>query len=119
MRLHVTNMAAVSLAAVILSHPCTHGFRAVAAEDNALIGELLRRTEANKEANAAQVRRITEQNAYTAVSGDIKKLVTAEDGSNVLLSDAEVFELTRQGRLLCGVGSPCCGIASVRASQSY
>lgn len=28
-------------------------------------------------------------------------------GGNVFLTDAQIFELTRQGRLACGIGEPC------------
>ena len=102
--------AAAALAAVVLAHsPMSAPMRAIATPEpeSALVAELLKRTERNKEANAAAVKRITEQNAYTAVSGDIKKLVTAQDGSNIYLSDGQIFELTRQGRLFCGIGVPC------------
>ena len=100
--------------------------------------ELLRRTEANKaraptqdprmsrmrhayrpaewrrhsfaaqEQNAAAIKKITEQNAFTAVSGAIpKSLVTDMDGTNIYLEASQIDALTRQGRLRCGVGEPC------------
>ena len=98
--------AALMVAASALSGPL--GQRALAAEEpSPLVTELLRRTEANRMKNAATVRRVTEQNAYTGVAGDIPKLVTAQDGSNLFLTQGQVFELTRQGRLACGIGDPC------------
>ena len=65
--------AALVAAALTATHP---PLIAHAEPESALVSELLRRTEQNKDANAAQVKRITEQNAYTAVSGDIKRLVS-------------------------------------------
>ena len=77
-------------------------------DDSALLRELLRRTEANAERNAAAVKRATQENAYTAYSGeDMKKLVRAEDGSDIMLTDAQMGALTREGRLACAMGEPC------------
>ena len=81
-----------------------------AKEPTDLIGALLQRTELNREANAAQVRKMTEQNAYTAIEGSVsKRLLTDESGRNVFLTDAEVSRLTRQGRVACApsVAEPC------------
>ena len=78
-------------------------------EDSALLRELLRRTEANAAANAATVKRLTEENTYTAFSGEpgMKRLVRALDGTNVYLDDARINSLTREGRLACAMGEPC------------
>jgi hypothetical protein len=75
-----------------------------------LIAELLRRTEANKERNAAAVKRTTEANAFTAYDGTLdKRLVTGLDGSNRYVDGATVRELTRRRRLACApsVMEPC------------
>jgi hypothetical protein len=55
---------------------------AFAEEPSPLVAELLRRTEQNRERNAAGVKRLTEQNAYTAYAGEenLRRLVMAPDG---------------------------------------
>lgn len=81
-----------------------------AEEPSELLTLLLQRTELNREANAAQVKKMTEQNAYTAIDGTVsKRLLTDESGANIFLSDAEVARLTRQGRVACApsVAEPC------------
>ena len=62
-----------------------------------LVAELLRRTEANKERNAAIVKQQTEANAFTAVGGQVeRRLVTDLDGTNRYLDAKQVRELTQQ-----------------------
>ena len=75
-----------------------------------LIAELLRRTEANKERNAAIVKRTTEANAYTAIDGSIdRRLVTGLDGRNLYLDQRQIRELISQRKLACApsVMEPC------------
>ena len=73
-------------------------------EDGELITELLRRTEANRERNAAVVRRTTEANSFTAIDGSVsRRLVTDLDGTNRYLDAKQVRELTQQRRLACAV----------------
>jgi len=79
-------------------------------EEGDLVAELLRRTEANKEANAAAVRRATEANAFTAIDGTVdRRLVKGLDGQNRYLDAKAVRDLTRQRRLACApsVMEPC------------
>ena len=67
-----------------------------------LMAELLRRTEANKERNAAIVKATTESNAFTAIDGSVeKRLVTGLDGRNRYLDANQIRELTLQRRLAC------------------
>ena len=67
-----------------------------------LIGELLRRTEVNKDRNEAMVKRATEANAFTAIDGSVgRKLVTNMSGENMYLSESEVRMLIQQRRLAC------------------
>lgn len=79
-------------------------------EDGELISTLLRRSEANKERNAAIVKRATEANAFTAIDGSIdRRLVTNLQGKNVYLDAKEVRVLIQQRRLACApsVMEPC------------
>ena len=67
-----------------------------------LVAELLRRTEANKERNAAIVKQQTEANAFTAVGGQVeRRLVTDLDGKNQYLDAKQIRELTQQRRIAC------------------
>ena len=67
-----------------------------------LISELLRRTEDNKDRNAAIIKRVTESNAFTAIDGSVsKRLVTDLTGRNVYLNAEEIRALTRERRLAC------------------
>ena len=78
--------------------------------DGDLVTELLRRTEANKERNAALVKKTTEGNAYQAIDGSInRRLVTDLTGRNRYLDAKEIRELTVQRRLACApsVMEPC------------
>lgn len=95
---------------------CSHSARPLALAvgdipaESELITELLRRTEANKERNAAVVKRATEANAFTAIDGTVdKRLVTGLDGKNRYVDGATVRELTRQRRLACApsIMEPC------------
>ena len=71
-------------------------------EGGDLVSELLRRTEANKERNAAAVRATTEANAYQALDGSVsKRMVTDLSGRNLFLDESEVRQLTLQRRLAC------------------
>ena len=95
---------AVAAAAAISPHrPALAAGKYVAAGDDAdLISELLRRTEANRDRNAAMVKRVTEANAFTAIDGTTNgKLVSGLDGRNVYLDEKAVRELTRQRRIAC------------------
>ena len=78
--------------------------------DGDLVAELLRRTEANKERNAALVRKTTEGNAYQAIDGSVnRRLVTDLTGRNRYLDAKEIRALTLQRRLACApsVMEPC------------
>ena len=79
-------------------------------EEGDLVKELLRRTEANKERNAAIGKQTTEANAFTAIdgSGD-KRRVTDMTGRNRYLDAKEIRSLTQQRRLACApsVMEPC------------
>jgi len=67
-----------------------------------LVGELLRRTEQNREKNEAATRRVTQQNAFTAIDGSVnRRLVTDLNGENRYLSASEVRALTQERRLAC------------------
>eukprot|EP00966_Prymnesium_polylepis_P091379 2114988-Prymnesium_polylepis.1 len=112
-----------STAAVLAGLCCTspdelQACAALPPEELPLVSQLLRKTEANKELNRRIVKRITEQNAYTAVSGDIPKLVTAQDGTNIFLTDVQVAELTQQGRLFCSPALPCRIVDATGANQA-
>ena len=75
-----------------------------------LVGELLRRTEANKQRNAAIVKQSTEANAFTAIDGSVsRRLVLNLDGTNSYLDAKQIRELTVQRRLACApsVMEPC------------
>lgn len=79
-------------------------------EDGGLVAELLRRTEENKQRNAAIVKATTEANAFTAIDGSVdRQLVTDLSGRNRYLDTREIRELTRQRRLACApsVMEPC------------
>ena len=79
-------------------------------EEGDLVKELLRRTEANKERNAAIVKQTTEANAFTAIDGSVdKRLVTDMTGRNRYLDAKEIRSLTQQRRLACApsVMEPC------------
>lgn len=79
-------------------------------EEGDLVKELLRRTEANKERNAAIVKRTTESNAFTAIDGTLdRRLVTGLDGKNRYLDTKQIREMTRERRLACApsVMEPC------------
>uniref|UniRef100_A0A7S0L6X2 Uncharacterized protein n=1 Tax=Coccolithus braarudii TaxID=221442 RepID=A0A7S0L6X2_9EUKA len=85
------------------------GFQAHSIEpDSQLVTELLRRTEVNKVANDAAVRRITQRNAFTAVEGEpgMPRLVVNTEGDNVFLDSTTVARMTREGRMARGVGEP-------------
>lgn len=81
-----------------------HGFEA----DSPLVLELLRRTEQNAAANAAAVKRITEQNAFTALEGQpgMPSLVVTPEGRNLFLDAGTVARMTREGRMARGIGEP-------------
>ena len=71
-------------------------------EEGDLVSELLRRTEMNKDRNAAIVKASTEANAYQAIDGSVgKRLVTDLNGLNRYLDANEIRELTLQRRLAC------------------
>lgn len=75
-----------------------------------LVNELLRRTEANKERNAALVKQSTEANAFTAIDGSVnRRLVRSLDGTNAYLDAKQIRELTVQRRLACAPSlmEPC------------
>jgi hypothetical protein len=79
-------------------------------EEGELIAELLRRSEANRERNAARVKRVTEANAFTAIDGNVnRRLVTDLNGMNQYLDAGAIRELTLQRRLACApsVMEPC------------
>ena len=95
---------------IVLMLPADAASENAMSESEQLIAELLRRTEANKERNAAAVKRTTEANAFTAYDGTLdKRLVTGLDGSNRYVDGATVRELTRRRRLACApsVMEPC------------
>ena len=76
-------------------------------EEGDLVSELLRRTEMNKDRNAAIVKASTEANAYQAIDGSVgKRLVTDLNGLNRYLDANEIRELTLQRRLACAPPSP-------------
>ena len=64
---------------------------------SALVETLLERTAENRDANERAVRRITQQNAYLAVSGQdgMKRLLTGLDGENVFLDEPAIARMTR------------------------
>ena len=64
---------------------------------SALVETLLERTVENRDANERAVRRITQQNAYLAVSGQdgMKRLLTGLDGENVFLDEPAIARMTR------------------------
>ena len=64
---------------------------------SALVETLLARTAENRDANERAVRRITQQNAYLAVSGQdgMKRLLTGPDGENVFLAEPAIARMTR------------------------
>ena len=79
-------------------------------EEGDLVAELLRRTEANKERNAALVKKTTEANAFTAIDGAVdRRLVTDLSGKNIYLDAQQIRALTQQRRLACApsVMEPC------------
>ena len=79
-------------------------------EEGDLVAELLRRSEANKERNAAIVKQTTEANSFTAIDGSVdRRLVTDLNGMNRYFDAKEIRELTRQRRLACApsVMEPC------------
>ena len=55
-------------------------------EEGDLVKELLRRTEANKERNAAIVKQTTEANAFTAIDGSVDKRLVTDMTATVELS---------------------------------
>lgn len=71
-------------------------------EEGDLVAELLRRTEANKERNAALVKKQTEANAFTAIDGAVdRRLVTDLSGKNLYLDANEIKKLVQERRLAC------------------
>jgi hypothetical protein len=72
-------------------------------EGTDLVEELLRRTEQNAEANAKDVRRRVEANAFTAYEGSsrYRQVVDYRQGKNLFLDETTVRQLTSQGRLAC------------------
>ena len=63
--------------------------------DGDLVTELLRRTEANKDRNAALVKQKTEANSFTAIDGTLdRRLVRDLDGQNRYLDSNQIRQLT-------------------------
>ena len=99
--------AAAALSLCLGSLPA-HSEAELAPGDSPLIAELLRRTEANREANDAVVRRKTDLNAYTALEGapNMPTLVLTPEGRTAFYDEGAVARMTREGRMRRGVGAP-------------
>ena len=102
LRVNVGRRSAVAAASALFAA------HASSAAESELIEELLRRTEANKERNAAIVRRKTDLNAFTAIDGTVDgTFIVGIDGKSRYLSSQEVFELKKQRRLGCPPSGTC------------
>lgn len=83
-----------------------------------LVEKLLQRTAENRAINEESVRRITQQNAYLAVSGEpgMKRLVTGVNGDNIFLDEPTVARMTRKRPDSNDPNESCssgCGVAAV------
>ena len=72
-------------------------------ESSPLIDYLKKKTADNKEANDARVNRITNAAAASPYAGEpgMKRMVTNSDGGTIFLYDAQIAQLTREGRMRC------------------
>ena len=72
-------------------------------ESSPLIDYLKKKTADNKEANDARVNRITNAAAASPYAGEpgMKRMVTNTDGGTIFLYDAQIAQLTREGRMRC------------------